>query len=102
MEEDQKISDYISELINVVNQTKACSETIYERQIVEKIMRNLSPRFDFIVIAIQESKDAKIRKIEELQAQSINKDSYDKKKFKKGKDNSKGGNWSNFKEKKKK
>jgi hypothetical protein len=30
-------------------------------------MRTLSPRFDFIVVAIQESKDAKTMKIEELQ-----------------------------------
>jgi len=68
MEDDQKISEYISKLINLVNQMKACSETITDQQIVEKIMRTLSSRFDFIVVAIQESKDVKTLKNEELQS----------------------------------
>lgn len=118
MEDDQKISEYISKLINLVNQMKACSEAITDQQIVEKIMRTISSRFDFIVVAIHESKDVKTLKIEELQSsleahelmvsersnersiqqalqvQTIKKDDYDRKNFKKGKKNSKGGNWS--------
>jgi hypothetical protein len=39
-----------------------------DQQIVEEIMRTLSSRFDFIVVAIQESKDVKTLKIEELQS----------------------------------
>ena len=86
-------------------------------------MRTLSSRFDFIVLAIQESKDVKTLKIEELhnsleahesmvserssersiqqafQVQTIKKDDYDRKNNKKGKNNSKGGNWSKGKNK---
>jgi len=86
-------------------------------------MRTLSSRFDFIVLAIQESKDVKTLKIEELhnsleahesmvserssersiqqafQVQTIKKDDYDRKNFKKGKNNTKGGNWSKGKNK---
>jgi archaellum biogenesis ATPase FlaH len=43
MEEEQKIADYISKLVNVVNQRKAFIETISDQQIVEKIMRTISP-----------------------------------------------------------
>jgi len=68
MEDDQKISEYISKLINLVNQMKTCSEAITDQQISEKIMKTLSSRFDFIVVAIQESKDVKTLKIEELQS----------------------------------
>jgi hypothetical protein len=68
MEEEKKIADYISKLMNVVNQMKVSGETIFDQQIVDKIMRTLSPRFDFIVVAIQESKDVKTLKIEELQS----------------------------------
>ena len=68
MEEEQKIVDYIYKLINVVNHMKACSETISDQQIIENIMRTLSPRFDFMVVAIQELKDVKTLKIEELQS----------------------------------
>jgi len=63
MEEDQKIVCYISKLINIVNQMKASSETISDPQFVEKVMRTLSPRFDFIIAATQESKDVKTMKI---------------------------------------
>jgi len=45
---------------------KACSEAITDQQIVEKIMRTLSSRFDFIMVEIQELKDVKTLKIEEL------------------------------------
>jgi len=87
-----------------------------DQQIVEKIMRTLSSRFNFILVAIQESKDVKTLKIGELQSsmeahelmvserssersirqalqvQTIKKDDYDRKNFKKGKNNKKGGN----------
>jgi len=100
---------------------KACGEAITDQQIVEKIMR--TSRFDFIVVATQESKDMKTLKIEELQSsleahelmvserssersiqqalqvQIIEKDGYDRKTFKKGKNNNKGGNWSKGKNK---
>jgi len=59
MEEEQKIAEYISKFISVVNQMKACGEAMTDQQIVERIMRTLSSRFDFIVVAIQESKDVK-------------------------------------------
>jgi len=64
MEDDQKIAECISKLINVVNQMKACGEANFDQQIIEKIMRTLSSRFDFIVVAIHESKDVKTLKIE--------------------------------------
>ena len=123
MEEEQKNVEYISKLINLVNQMKACGEAMTDQQIVEKIMRTLSSRFDFIVVAIQKSKDVKTLKIEELQSsleahelmvsernsersiqqalqvQTIKKDENDRKNFKKGKKNSKGGNWSKGKNK---
>ena len=38
-----------------------------DQMIVEKILRTLSPRFDHIVVAVEESKDLERLKIEELQ-----------------------------------
>jgi len=89
---------------------------ISDQQVVSKIMISLTSRFDFIVVAIQESKDVKTLKIEELQssleaheilvierssersaqqalqAQTIKKDGYDKNSKKKGKGKWKKGN----------
>ena len=102
MEDDQRINDYISKLQSIVNQIKACGEEVSDQQVVGKIMRSLTSKFDFIVVAIHESKDVKTLKIEELQssleahemlvverssersdqqalkAQTIKKDGYDK------------------------
>lgn len=67
MEEDQKISDYFSKLIVVENKIKTHGEVICDQQGIEKVMRSLTSRFYFIVVAIQEFKDVKIIQIEELQ-----------------------------------
>jgi len=123
MEDEHKIVEYISKLINIVNQMKACGEAVTDQQIVEKIMKTLSSRFDFIVVVTQESKDVKNLKIEELesslethelmvskrssersiqqalQVQTMKKDDSDRKNFKKRKNNTKGGNWSKGKNK---
>ncbi|XP_073221587.1 uncharacterized protein [Cicer arietinum] len=67
MEADQKVSDYFSKLTAIVNQMRTCGENITYQMVVEKVMRSLSPKFDFIVVVIQEAKDVKTMKIEELQ-----------------------------------
>jgi len=68
MEEDQKVSDYFSKMTEIVNLMKNCGENISDQMVVEKVLRSLSEKFDFIVIAIQEAKDVKTMKIEELQS----------------------------------
>lgn len=48
-----KISDYFSQCIVVVNHTKTCGETNANQQVVEKVMRCLTSRFDFILVEIK-------------------------------------------------
>jgi hypothetical protein len=59
MEEDQRINDYFTKLLFMVNQMKASGEDTLAQQIVGKIMRSLTSKFYFIVVAIQEAKDVK-------------------------------------------
>ena len=68
MEEDQKVSDYFSKMIEIMNLMKNHGENISDHMVVEKVLRSLSQKFDFIVVAIQEAKDVKAMKIEELQS----------------------------------
>ncbi|XP_073219744.1 uncharacterized protein [Cicer arietinum] len=57
MEEQEKVSDLISRLRNIINQMAGYDE---------KILRSLHPRFDYIVCAIEESKDIFTLSLEEL------------------------------------
>ncbi|KAK2361452.1 secreted RxLR effector protein [Trifolium repens] len=66
MEDEQKIGDYFSKLCSLVNQMQTCGEVLTDQMVVEKVLRSLTPKFDFIVVAIQEAKDVKTMKIEEL------------------------------------
>ena len=68
MKSSEKVSEYISRVILITNEMKACGETLSKQVIIEKIMRSLTPRFDYIVVAIEHSKDLETMKIEELQS----------------------------------
>ncbi|XP_019455040.1 PREDICTED: uncharacterized protein LOC109356159 [Lupinus angustifolius] len=62
MNSGERIAKFFNKVINHSNAMKASGEKITDQTIVEKILRTLNPRFDHIVVAIEESK-----KIEELQ-----------------------------------
>ncbi|XP_050875693.1 uncharacterized protein LOC127079338 [Lathyrus oleraceus] len=54
---NEKVTDYISRVIVVTNEMKSCGETYFELVIIEKVLRSLTPLFDYIVIAIEHSKE---------------------------------------------
>jgi hypothetical protein len=54
MVEDQKIVDYFSKLTTLVNLMKDYGEAMIGQRVVEKIMRTLTSKFDFIVVVIDE------------------------------------------------
>ncbi|KAK2431500.1 hypothetical protein QL285_029719 [Trifolium repens] len=68
MKNNEKVSDYISRMILITNEMKACGETLSEQVIIEKVLRSLTPQFDYIVVAIEHSKDLSSMRIEELQS----------------------------------
>ncbi|KAK2435242.1 hypothetical protein QL285_020317 [Trifolium repens] len=67
MEEKETVSDFFTRISKLVNAIKSCGEVVSTQNIVEKILRSLSPRFDHIVVAIEESKDLASMKVDELQ-----------------------------------
>jgi len=66
IEEDHKVIDYFSKMFEIVNLMKNCGENISYKMVIKKVLSSLSQKFDFIVVAIQEAKDVKTMKIEEL------------------------------------
>ena len=68
MKSSEKGFEYISRVILITNEMKACGETLSEQVIIEKIPRSLTPQFDYIVVSIEHSKNLETMRIEELQS----------------------------------
>ncbi|WVY95082.1 hypothetical protein V8G54_034170 [Vigna mungo] len=69
MQDDEKISEYFNKIMTLTNQMKSCGEKkLDDVSIMEKIMRSLPKNFDYITVAVEESKDLEKLKIEELQS----------------------------------
>ena len=65
---EENIRDYFSRMDKLVNEMKNNGDDIKEKEIVEKIMRTLSTRFDYVVAAIEEAKDLNTMTLNDLQA----------------------------------
>ncbi|XP_073220427.1 uncharacterized protein [Cicer arietinum] len=68
MEDKETINDYVTRVTRLGNQMKSCGEAVSEQNFVSKVLRSLTPRFDNIVVAIEESKDLKTMTKDELQS----------------------------------
>lgn len=62
----ETINDFAMRITRLVNQVKTCGETITEQYVIVKILRSLMPRFDNIVVVIEESNDLEMISKEEL------------------------------------
>jgi len=67
MTEQETITDYFNRTQVVTNSMQACDEAMVDSKIVEKVLRTLTPKFDHIVVAIEESKDCENMTMEELE-----------------------------------
>lgn len=67
MKSSENIGDYFTRILNLTNLVKAYGEQMQDRLIVQKVMCTLLPKFHYIVVAIEESKDLSTMKREELQ-----------------------------------
>ncbi|XP_047148704.1 uncharacterized protein LOC124820956, partial [Vigna umbellata] len=67
MDESEFVAEYFDKVQELVNAMRACKDGIIDQYVVDKILRSLTPRFDHVVVDIEETRDLETLEIEELQ-----------------------------------
>ncbi|XP_077237259.1 uncharacterized protein LOC143878927 [Tasmannia lanceolata] len=66
MKDSESVEDFYNCIISLVNQLRVNGKDIQDRRIVEKMLRSLTRKFEYIVVAIEESKDLATISLESL------------------------------------
>jgi hypothetical protein len=66
------VDSFYTHVIGLINLIKSYGETIEDIKFVEKVLRSLPPKFDTLVVTLEESKDLSQFSLDELQASLIN------------------------------
>ena len=64
----ESVNEYFARTLTVVNKMKANGENKGNMAVVEKILRSMTPKFDYVVCSIEQSKDIDTLTIDELQS----------------------------------
>lgn len=57
MKEEETIQGYITRVLAIVNQIRGMGTDLANKEVVSKVMRSLSSRFDHVVTSIEEAGD---------------------------------------------
>ncbi|XP_074588084.1 uncharacterized protein LOC141843983 [Curcuma longa] len=68
MKSGESVSDFFARIMTIANKMRIYGEKMKDVTIVEKILRSITPKFNFIVCSIEESKDIDELTINELQS----------------------------------
>jgi hypothetical protein len=68
MKEDESVENYFSRTLTIANKMKANGEIMEQAVVVEKILRSMTARFNYVVCSIEESNDVTSLTIDELQS----------------------------------
>ncbi|KAA8523955.1 hypothetical protein F0562_010614 [Nyssa sinensis] len=66
MKSGESIADFLSRVTTIVSQMRSYDEKISDETVVAKVLRSLTPNFDHVVSAIEESKDLSVFSFDEL------------------------------------
>ncbi|KAJ9560092.1 hypothetical protein OSB04_005252 [Centaurea solstitialis] len=66
MKSGESVTDYFSKTMAIVNKMRVHGDKTEDVHIVEKILRSLTPKFNFVVCSIEEANDVGLLSIDEL------------------------------------
>ena len=72
MKDTESVDSFYTIFFGLINQLKYHGETIADQRVVEKFLRNIPPRFESLVVTLEEHKDMSLFTIDELQDSLIN------------------------------
>ncbi|XP_022958903.1 uncharacterized protein LOC111460051 [Cucurbita moschata] len=68
MKVGESVNEYFARTLSIANKMKLNGENKEDVEVVGKILRSMTPKFDYIVCSIEESKGTTILTINELQS----------------------------------
>ena len=71
MRSGEKVTEYFSRVMIVANKMRIYGEDMQDVKVVEKILRSLTEKFNYVVCSIEESKDIDALTVDELQSSLI-------------------------------
>ena len=71
MKDSETVDTFYTKVVGLINQLKSHGETITDERVVEKILRSIPPRFENLVVTLEEHTDMSAFTIDELQASLI-------------------------------
>ena len=72
MKDSDSVDSFYTRVVGLINQLKSHGETITDQRVVEKILRSLSPRFENLVVTLEEHTYMTTFTIDELQGSLMN------------------------------
>ncbi|XP_058726166.1 uncharacterized protein LOC131597487 [Vicia villosa] len=71
MKEGETITTLFSRILTIINKMKAYGENKDDSDVVSKILRSLTPKFNYVVCSIEESNNTNALTINELQSKLL-------------------------------
>ena len=68
MKAGESVNDYFARTLIIANKMRIHGEYMKDVLIIEKILRSMTPKYDYVVCSIEESNDLDILSIDELQS----------------------------------
>ncbi|KAM1668039.1 hypothetical protein ACFX2K_047427 [Malus domestica] len=68
MKSGESVNDYFGRTLTTTNKMRIYGERMKDVVIIEKILRSMTPKYDYVVCSIEESNDLDTLSIDELQS----------------------------------